>query len=66
MVAFALKTSGGFVWACKNYDGDVQADIVAQGTSAFASIPKTDVHSSLHTTILFLWFLIHQASALWV
>jgi isocitrate dehydrogenase len=31
MVAFALKTSGGFVWACKNYDGDVQSDIVAQG-----------------------------------
>jgi isocitrate dehydrogenase len=31
MVAFALKTSGGFVWACKNYDGDVQSDIIAQG-----------------------------------
>merc|ERR1719183_210394 len=31
MVAFALKTDGGFVWACKNYDGDVQSDIVAQG-----------------------------------
>ena len=31
MVAFALKTEGGFVWACKNYDGDVQSDIVAQG-----------------------------------
>ena len=27
----ALKSSGGFVWACKNYDGDVQSDIVAQG-----------------------------------
>ena len=26
----ALKSSGGFVWACKNYDGDVQSDIVAQ------------------------------------
>jgi isocitrate dehydrogenase len=26
-----LKSSGGFVWACKNYDGDVQSDIVAQG-----------------------------------
>ncbi len=25
-----LKSSGGFVWACKNYDGDVQSDIVAQ------------------------------------
>ncbi len=31
MVACALKWSGGFVWACKNYDGDVQSDIVAQG-----------------------------------
>lgn len=31
MVAQALKSSGKFVWACKNYDGDVQSDIVAQG-----------------------------------
>lgn len=31
MVAFALKSSGGYIWACKNYDGDVQSDIVAQG-----------------------------------
>lgn len=31
MVAQCLKSSGGFVWACKNYDGDVQSDIVAQG-----------------------------------
>jgi len=31
MVAQALKSDGGFVWACKNYDGDVQSDIVAQG-----------------------------------
>jgi isocitrate dehydrogenase len=31
MVAQALKSKGGFVWACKNYDGDVQSDIVAQG-----------------------------------
>jgi isocitrate dehydrogenase len=31
MVACALKWSGGYVWACKNYDGDVQSDIVAQG-----------------------------------
>jgi isocitrate dehydrogenase len=31
MVASALKWSGNFVWACKNYDGDVQSDIVAQG-----------------------------------
>jgi isocitrate dehydrogenase len=31
MVAAALKWSGGYLWACKNYDGDVQSDIVAQG-----------------------------------
>ncbi|XP_064488683.1 isocitrate dehydrogenase [NADP], mitochondrial-like isoform X2 [Ornithodoros turicata] len=31
MVAQVLKSSGGFVWACKNYDGDVQSDIIAQG-----------------------------------
>lgn len=31
MVASALKWSGGYLWACKNYDGDVQSDIVAQG-----------------------------------
>ncbi|MES2930748.1 MAG: NADP-dependent isocitrate dehydrogenase [Patescibacteria group bacterium] len=31
MVATALKSSGGFVWACKNYDGDVQSDAAAQG-----------------------------------
>jgi isocitrate dehydrogenase len=31
MVAQALKWEGGFVWACKNYDGDVQSDVVAQG-----------------------------------
>ncbi|MDB5428011.1 MAG: icd [Phenylobacterium sp.] len=31
MVASALKWSGGFIWACKNYDGDVQSDTVAQG-----------------------------------
>ena len=31
MVAAAMKWEGGFVWACKNYDGDVQSDVVAQG-----------------------------------
>lgn len=31
MVAAALKWDGGYVWACKNYDGDVQSDVVAQG-----------------------------------
>ena len=31
MVAQCLKSPGGFVWACKNYDGDVQSDTLAQG-----------------------------------
>jgi len=31
MVAFSVKSEGGYVWACKNYDGDVQSDFVAQG-----------------------------------
>ena len=31
MVAYMVKSEGGFVWACKNYDGDVQSDCVAQG-----------------------------------
>lgn len=31
MVAQCIKSAGGFVWACKNYDGDVQSDVVAQG-----------------------------------
>jgi len=30
-----VKSEGGFVWACKNYDGDVQSDTVAQGISHF-------------------------------
>ena len=35
MVAQALKSEGGFVWVCKNYDGDVQLDSVAQGECSF-------------------------------
>lgn len=31
MVAYMMKSDGGFVWACKNYDGDVQSDCLAQG-----------------------------------
>ncbi|CAM6037815.1 unnamed protein product [Sphagnum compactum] len=31
MVAYVLKSEGGYVWACKNYDGDVQSDMIAQG-----------------------------------
>jgi isocitrate dehydrogenase len=35
MVAYALKSEGGYVWACKNYDGDVQSDLLAQGIYIF-------------------------------
>lgn len=41
MVAYALKTSGAFVWACKNYDGDVQSDIVAQGFGSLGLMTST-------------------------
>ena len=37
MVAQAIKGEGGIVWACKNYDGDVQSDIVAQGFRSLSS-----------------------------
>lgn len=35
MVAQVIKGEGGYVWACKNYDGDVQSDLVAQGINIF-------------------------------
>lgn len=35
MVAYAMKSEGGYVWACKNYDGDVQSDMLAQGKLLF-------------------------------
>ncbi|MDT8406341.1 MAG: NADP-dependent isocitrate dehydrogenase [Methylococcales bacterium] len=41
MVAQALKWSGGFVWACKNYDGDVQSDTVAQGFGSLGLMTST-------------------------
>jgi isocitrate dehydrogenase len=38
MVAYALKSEGGYVWACKNYDGDVQSDFLAQGNNILTSV----------------------------
>ena len=35
MVAYAMKSEGGYVWACKNYDGDLQIDFLAQGYHSF-------------------------------
>ncbi|KAK2196516.1 bifunctional Isopropylmalate dehydrogenase-like domain/Isocitrate-isopropylmalate dehydrogenase [Babesia duncani] len=45
MVAFALKSSGGFVWACKNYDGDVQSDIVSQAYGSLGLMSSVLVSS---------------------
>jgi isocitrate dehydrogenase len=41
MVAFALKSSGKFIWACKNYDGDVQSDSIAQGFGSLGLMTST-------------------------
>lgn len=41
MVASALKWNGGFIWACKNYDGDVQSDTVAQGFGSLGLMTST-------------------------
>ena len=41
MVAAAIKWKGGFVWACKNYDGDVQSDVVAQGFGSLGLMTST-------------------------
>lgn len=43
MVAQGLKSSGGFVWACKNYDGDVQSDVVAQGYGSLGLMTSVGV-----------------------
>lgn len=40
MVAQAMKSDGGFIWACKNYDGDVQSDAVAQGETKHQNTHK--------------------------
>ncbi len=67
MVAAALKWSGGFVWACKNYDGDVQSDTVAQGFGSLglmtsvllASDGKTMESEAAHGTVT-RHFRLHQ------
>ncbi|CDI81264.1 isocitrate dehydrogenase, putative [Eimeria acervulina] len=59
MVAQALKSEGGFVWACKNYDGDVQSDIVAQGYGSLGLMSsvlvcpdgRTEVSEAAHGTV---------------
>ncbi|XP_017462636.1 PREDICTED: isocitrate dehydrogenase [NADP], mitochondrial-like, partial [Rhagoletis zephyria] len=57
MVAQALKSNGGFVWACKNYDGDVQSDIVAQGYGSLGLMTSVLVCPDGKTIIasIFAW-----------
>ena len=49
MVASALKWSGGYLWACKNYDGDVQSDIVAQGFGSLGLMTSVLLSPDGHT-----------------
>jgi isocitrate dehydrogenase len=49
LVAFALKSEGGFVWACKNYDGDVQSDVVAQGFGSLGLMTSILITPDGHT-----------------
>jgi len=49
MVAAALKWEGGFVWACKNYDGDVQSDTVAQGFGSLGLMTSVLLTPDGHT-----------------
>lgn len=54
MVAQVLKSSGGFVWACKNYDGDVQSDILAQGMLGWLAPKAGSCWYSMTGVICFL------------
>jgi isocitrate dehydrogenase len=49
MVAAALKWNGGYVWACKNYDGDVQSDTVAQGYGSLGLMTSVLMSPDGHT-----------------
>ena len=51
MVAYAMKSEGGFVWACKNYDGDVQSDSVAQGELLIVASTALQLYMYLHIQI---------------
>ncbi len=54
MVAYALKSDGGYIWACKNYDGDVQSDMLAQGVFFMASCLLLLIATFLCRNV-FLW-----------
>ncbi|CAN6444627.1 unnamed protein product [Victoria cruziana] len=52
MVAYALKSEGGYVWACKNYDGDVQSDFLAQGFGSLGLMTSVLVLDDSFTFII--------------
>ena len=55
MVACAMKWSGKYIWACKNYDGDVQSDTVAQGYGSLGlmtSVLEPQMEKSLRQKLL--------------
>lgn len=57
MVAYAMKSEGGYVWACKNYDGDVQSDLLAQGiNSKRQSLNFICVKQVTYLTLLIVFF----------
>ncbi|KPC59295.1 NADP-dependent isocitrate dehydrogenase [Streptomyces chattanoogensis] len=51
MVAMALRSPGGYVWACKNYDGDVQSDVVAQGFGSLGLMTSVLMSPDGRTTV---------------
>ncbi|CAM8941454.1 unnamed protein product [Rhodiola kirilowii] len=58
MVAYAIKSDGGYVWACKNYDGDVQSDLLAQGFGSLGlmtSVLKGNETSTNSIASIFAW-----------
>jgi isocitrate dehydrogenase len=73
MVAQAIKSSGGFVWACKNYDGDVMSDILAQGFGSLGMMTselitpdgKTMESEAAHGTVCLLssFYFLHGPSS---
>lgn len=60
MVAYAVKSEGGYVWACKNYDGDVQSDFLAQGLCN-KPLPTLRIQSK---DCILLWVLRHVFTVL--
>lgn len=55
MVAYAVKSEGGYVWACKNYDGDVQSDFLAQGLYCLLLITLVTIFTSANIYSNLFW-----------